>query len=231
MVGATSKVTPNAETSSQEQEEAVQNGGEKPPFLTALWRFMSMQWLGLGDNDRSSEMVSTIKDNFVNVGVVAALLFTMLALDTGSVGDELATMTNGTITTESCGKVYAFTSSLAMWSLFGAVLHSLYLYCQVSELTTPTQVHFWVTNMGTLLVNFHFVYLIIGFILYIIAQLWLALTVLGLTLFIISAAFLLAVVGLPLIFASTKSVQLMYAAKELGKKQKASASQETSVSA
>ena len=206
---SSNKVAP----SSQQQKKGGQNRGAKLNFLTALWRFMSMQWLGLGDNDVSSEMGSTIKDNFVNVGVVAALLFTMLALDTGSVGDELATMTNGTITTESCGKVYAFTSSLAMWSLFGAVLHSLYLYCQVSELTTPAEVYFWVNKMGIILVNFHFVYLIIGFILYIFAQLWLALTVLGLTLFIISAAFLLTVVALPLAFASTKSVQAMYEAK------------------
>ena len=182
-------------------------------FMKAMWLFITMQWLGLGDKVTTQETGTTIKDNFVNVGVVAALLFTMIALDSGSVGEELTTLSNGTLTVEACGMAFAFLNSLALWCLFGAVIHSLYLYCQVSELYTAAEVHYWSRNMGIFLINFHFLYLIFGFLLYIVAQAFLALTILGLTLWLISMAILIIFVAIPLMLASIWSVQAMYNAK------------------
>ena len=179
----------------------------------ALWLFVSNQWLKLGDFVHTAENGSMIKDNFVNVGVVAALLFTMIALDATAVGGEIDEFSSGIVTPEITGKVYVFINSLAMWFLFGAVLHSMYLYCQLSELQTSTEVGYWSESMGFIMLNFHLFYLVVGFVLYIFAQAWLVLTYLGLIAGFVSIGIAIFFMASPLVYASTKSVQAMYNAR------------------
>ena len=170
-------------------------------------------WLKLGDFVHTAENGSMIKDNFVNVGVVAALLFTMIALDATAVGGEIDEFSSGIVTLEITGQVYVFINSLAMWCLFGSVLHSLYLYIQVSELKTKAEVAYWSESMGFILLNFHFLFLVLGFLFYIFAQVWLVLSHLGLIAGFISIGLLGLFVAVPLVFASTKSVQSMFNAR------------------
>jgi hypothetical protein len=189
----------------------------------ALWLFVSNQWLKLGDFVHTAENGSMIKDNFVNVGVVAALLFTMIALDATAVGGEIDEFSSGIVTLEITGQVYVFINSLAMWCLFGSVLHSLYLYIQVSELKTKAEVAYWSESMGFILLNFHFLFLVLGFLFYIFAQVWIVLSIfaqvwivlshLGLIAGFISIGLLGLFVAVPLVFASTKSVQSMFNAR------------------
>ena len=182
-------------------------------FWQAHWLFLTFEWLKLGDKVHTTESGTTIKDNFVNVGVVAALLFTMITLDATAVGGEIDEFSSGIVTPEITGQVYVFINSLAMWCLFGSVLHSLYLYIQVSELKTKAEVAYWSQSMGFIMLNFHFFYLVVGFLLYILAQAWLVLTYLGLIAGFVSIGIAIFFMAIPLVYASTKSVQAMYNAR------------------
>ena len=182
-------------------------------FWQAHWLFLTFEWLKLGDKVHTTESGTTIKDNFVNVGVVAALLFTMITIDSTAVGPEIAQFSSDIVTEEISGKVYVFINSLAMWFLFGAVLHSMYLYCQLSELQTSTEVGYWSESMGFIMLNFHLFYLVVGFVLYILAQAWLVLTYLGLIAGFVSIGIAIFFMAIPLVYASTKSVQAMYNAR------------------
>ena len=182
-------------------------------FWQAHRLFLTFEWLKLGDKAHTTESGTTIKDNFVNVGVVAALLFTMITLDATAVGPEIAQFSSDIVTEETSGKVYVFINSLAMWFLFGAVLHSMYLYCQLSELQTSTEVGYWSESMGFIMLNFHLFYLVVGFVLYILAQAWLVLTYLGLVAGFVSIGIAIFFMAIPLVYASTKSVQAMYNAR------------------
>jgi len=61
--------------------------------------------------------------------------------------------------------------------------------------------------------NFHFLFLVLGFLFYIFAQVWLVLSHLGLIAGFISIGLLGLFVAVPLVFASTKSVQSMFNAR------------------
>ena len=192
---------------------------KKVSMRQALWYLITTQWLGVGDKIRTTGSATSIKDNFVNVGVVAALLFTMVAIDTSVVGDELVDFTYnvswayGGITVDTCGQIYATLGSIALWSLFGAVLHSLYLYCQCSELNTSLETYYWAKTMGPFWINFHFIYLVIGFLSFIFSQVWLAATLLKTGWLIGTICYLVLGVAVPMILASTISVRALYNAK------------------
>lgn len=188
--------------------------GFKPlSFFEATVNFMSMQWLAAGDKFATSDLQQDLKDNCINVGVVAALIFTMVGFGQEGAGSELVELTNGTVTQEASDGTLSCLSSIALWCLFGAVLHSLYMYCQIAQLKGPTEVEIWSHVMGSFLTNAHFLYLIVGFVFYIFSQVWFALTVMPLGAFATSLAVLIFAVAIPLVLFSIRGVQAIYKAK------------------
>jgi len=191
----------------------VEAGFKRLTTFQAVTTFMSMTWLGAGGKVLTADLQANLKDNCINVGVVAALIFTMVSMDPGSVGDSLVDLSNNTITKEACDATFACLSSVSQWFLFGAVLHSLYMYCQLSELNGVRETKVWSRYMGDLLTNAHFLYLIVGFVFYIISEIFLALTIMPLAAFAASLGTLLLAVALPLLAFSVRGVQGIYEAK------------------
>ena len=185
-------------------------------FRQAVYTYLSWQWLGLGDKVRTDEASAVLKDNCINVGLVAALLFAVITQSwqtSSNVGDKLTILTNGRITMELTEQVFLCLSSISMWCLFGSVMHSLYMYCQIAELNGPTEVAHWADGMGPLLLNIHFMYLMYGLITFIASQCWLALTVMRIEVALVSLGFLALFVAPPLAYASVRSVHGLYLAK------------------
>ena len=56
-------------------------------------------------------------DQQLNIGVVAALLFTMVELTPEDVGEQLVTLTGGRISFETCSHIFTFSAACAMGCL------------------------------------------------------------------------------------------------------------------
>ena len=179
--------------------------------LTAFgtWKAMlTNSWMGLGDKVPTDNLGDSLKENFVNVGVVGALLLTLVFISTEGVGDK--TEAHG-MTQDTASQIYAFLSSLALWCLFICVLHALITHCIMSELNCLDEVISWTKSMGQW-IHIHYLFFILGFLLYVASQLWLAFTVLSVPVFCATVAVLFLLFPLPL-FATFRGIRSLYQAK------------------
>jgi hypothetical protein len=67
----------------------------------------------------------------------------MVSMAPENVGEHLTTVTNGAVSKEVCEAIFSTVSSSAQWFLFGAVMHSLYMYCQICELNGTAEAAVW----------------------------------------------------------------------------------------
>ena len=109
------------------------------------------EWMGLADQVPTPELKQHLADHFVNVGVVSALLFTMVSLAYDEVGEKLTEWTDGAVSLEACQYTYSVLSSFAfVCFLVPGILHAFVLYALVSECTNFDEVTFWVKSQGRL---------------------------------------------------------------------------------
>ena len=189
--------------------DLMQNGTlERPTIFQTFVIMITNSWMGLGDMVPTEELTSSLKDNFVNVGVVAALLLTLVSISTDDVGSELEQYH---VSNEVAGQVFAVLSAASLLLLFVCVMHCLLTFCAVSELICVEEVVSWSRSLGKM-IHMHYFFFIGGFLTYIVSQIWLALTVLKLPVAIVLLSIFLVVVSLPL-YATTRSVQALYTAK------------------
>ena len=220
-LGRTVRVAPitgdEAQTTMAKIASANRELGLKPLTLSGtMWVLITNSWMGLGDRVPTEETQSSLKDNFVNVGVVGALLLTLVSLSSDDVGESL---TEYGVSIETAQNIFVLLSSLSLWSLFICVLHCLITYCAISELNCVDELVVWLKVVGGK-IHMHYYFFIAGFILYIVSQLWLAFTVMPLAYFITSLLSILLAFPLPL-FATIRSTQALYKAKiELGERYK-----------
>ena len=189
-------------------------GLKRPSILGTFKIMITNEWMGLGDKVPTEDFASNLKENFINVGVTAALLLTLVFVSTEDVGDEL--VQHG-ISTETAAQVFVALSSVSLLLLFVCVMHCLITFCAVSELNCVDEVITWSRLVGKL-VHLHYFFFIGGFISYIMSQMWLMATVLKIgVLAAVLVGFLLSVL-IPL-YATTCSTQALYMAKiELAQK-------------
>lgn len=162
----------------------------------------------LGNKVPTDELQSSIKDNLINVGVVAALLFTLVSINPGELGDELSEYG---CSLEVAGQVYLLLSSFALWSLFICVMHSL-ITCQiVSSLNCTEEVVQWESKMGTM-AQIHYLYLVTGFITYIFSQIWVAMSWMKPP-YLIASLVVFALLVMPVVLATFRGFQRLYGVK------------------
>lgn len=182
----------------------------KPISLIYAFKvFLLVEWMGIGSRVPTQDLASQLKDNYVNIGVVAALLLTLISLDTSLVGDEMDAYG---VNHHIAAQVFAFLVSLALWLLFIAVLHCLFCYCYVSELNCIEEVMVWNKSTQGITHILHFCFFASGFFLYIVAQIWLAATVLPPIQFFVSLGVLLLTFPIAL-YGTLRNIQGLYKAK------------------
>ena len=155
----------------------------------------------------TEDFANSLKDNFVNVGVVAALLLTLISVTDEGPGNKLEPY----VAAETAGQIFAALSTVALLALFTCVLHCLITYFAISELNCLEEVVTWSQIIGAKL-HLHYACFCIGFIVYIVSQLWLAITILDLAIVVPIISVFLVFVTVP-IWATTRSVQALYIAK------------------
>lgn len=190
-----------------------QNGQIAHISFWGAWKVMlNNSWMGLSSTVPNPDVKDALGDNFVNVGVVAALLFTMVSIDADVVGEELVAMSNGTISLELCADVYSFMASVAWWLLFMCVMFCLTMYCIISELSCQAEVIYWQKVMGPL-AHVHFILLVVGMLTFGCSHIWLLLTKLAWPYFLSSLLIGPLVMGLILLYANNLAIKALYGAK------------------
>ena len=145
-------------------------------YMSAFKCFLTQEFMLLADQVPTAEHKSALADNVLNTGVVAALIFTMLTIAPGDVSDELV---DRGVSLETSQRVFTFFSYCAMVTLIICVMYSLSLYNMIGECNNHDETVFWSQAMGSRL-NLPYYYLLLGLMLFLISQFWLALTILPL---------------------------------------------------
>ena len=144
-------------------------------YCLAAKVFLTQEWMLLSDQVPTTELKSTLADSIANTAVVNALLFTMVSVTPGNVGDELEELSNGKITVETSNRVYTFLSWCSFFCLLCGVLLSLTFYQMVGECNNHDEVVFWSHSMGMQL-NVPYFLLLVGMLFYLLSQFWLTLS-------------------------------------------------------
>ena len=138
----------------------------------------------LADQHPTEHLKDNITNNYVNVGVVASLMLSMVSVAPESIGHYLVDATNGGVTFETCENVYTILHALALACLFFSVVTSLQFYVLLSECSSLSQVVVWMTAMRKYL-NVHYNLMLIGMCFHLAGITWLVLTILPVGLFVL----------------------------------------------
>jgi len=190
------KVAPvSADADTPEHTEDAKPERTKPAVRlsmpAAVCQLLTAKYMSLADDELSDRSLQeNVSNNYVNVGVVAALLLSMVGITAGDVGESLVDSTNGAVSLETCQHVYTILQCLAFVLLINAVLISVQFYVMCSECTVKGEMRVWITTMGKY-VNTHYTFMLFGMYAYVAGMVWLALTLLPLEVFIVLAVCLL----------------------------------------
>jgi len=177
-----------------------------PSLPAAVMQLVTAQYMMQGAISQEK-----VANNYVNVGVVAALALSMVGIAPGDVGESLVESSNGSVTLETCQHVYTILMSCALVLLILAVLISLQFYVMSSECTVEGEMAAWTTAMGKY-VNVHYSFMIFGIWTYMSGMVWLALTLLPLVAFTAMAVVIVLVLVLAL-YMQALGVQSLYKAR------------------
>lgn len=102
-------------------------------------------WMGLGRKVPTEDLQASLQDNLINVGVVGALLLTLVTVTTSPVGDQLEEYG---LSTDTAGQIYGVLSTLSLYCQFMCVLHCLITYVGISQLNCLEEVITWTKMIG-----------------------------------------------------------------------------------
>ena len=74
-----------------------------PSLPAAVMQLMTGQYMMFADKELSAgSLQEKVGNNYVNIGVIAALALSMVGIAPGDVGDSLVESSNGSVTLETC---------------------------------------------------------------------------------------------------------------------------------
>jgi len=174
---------------------------------------LKSEWLRLAEETPTSDFKEKGQDYLMNVGVMAALLFTMVTISSPGLGGELET--NYGVTKPAAEHVYTVFACLAQVFLMLTTMHSFTMYMVMSQCTDATEAFRWRQKMGHKL-TVPYAFLIIGLAFYVVSQVWVAFTLLVPAVFFPYLAFFVLVI-VATIFLLFAAVQALYHTKyEIG---------------
>jgi hypothetical protein len=154
-------------------------------------------------------MQDNLSNNYVNVGVMSALLLGMVDVTSDGVGDKIVEA--GGMSQDACDYVMVCLNTLAFLLFFLATLQSLINYIIASECTSFEETEQWVQGMGNRL-NSHFKLFFGGLVFYLAGRIWILFSIASLAV-AIAMLVVCVLIYLGVIYDQTKSVRALYQAK------------------
>lgn len=148
-------------------------------FLELCKVLLTNEWMRIGSlvgTDPNTDSKGRESDILLNVGVVTALVFTMISISAGDVGDQLEI--NYNISTETSQNVYTLLSALALIVFVIGVMISLTYYLIIGQCNNNDEVLIFCSGVKLILSMPYFL-LILGLAFYVMSQVWLAATILS----------------------------------------------------
>ena len=205
-----SKVGPSNTEASGEKEANAANVKVCPiGFMKSLKILAAGDYMMLSEKVPTQGMQSKVCDNYVNVGVVAALLLSMVSISSDGIGDKLEESMG--VPTKSSEYVLACLNTLSFLFFFLSVLVSLVFYIIAAECSHDEVVH-WVEHMGTNL-NSHFKLFFLGLVTFLMSQIWILLSLVPPTIWIPMLCACLAIYFVA-VYAQSHAVRCLYNAKD-----------------
>ncbi|KAL1496390.1 hypothetical protein AB1Y20_016345 [Prymnesium parvum] len=157
---------------------AVAKANAASPLIKELGLFdlikvlVANEWMTIGNTFGSTEDAqSRATDVLLNVGVVTALIFTMTSIAPEDVGEELEL--NYSIDARTAQNIYTFLASGALVVMMVGVMMSMNYYVVVSQCNNNDEALHLIHDIKRMLSLPYFL-LILGLILYVMSQMWLA---------------------------------------------------------
>ena len=139
----------------QSQNNAANPEVQPIGFFEALLVLARGDYMLLSEKQKTDKdkMQENVTNNYVNVGVMSALLLGMVDVTSDGVGDKIVEA--GGMSQDVCDYVMVCLNTLAFLFFFLATLQSLVNYIIANECTSFEEIEQWVQGMGSRL-NSHF---------------------------------------------------------------------------
>jgi hypothetical protein len=153
----------------QSQNNAANPEVQPIGFFEALLVLARGDYMLLSEKQKKETMQDNLTNNYVNVGVMSALLLGMVDITSDGVGDKIVEA--GGMPQDVCDYVMVCLNTLAFLLFFLATLQSLINYIIASECTSFEETEQWVEGMGNRL-NSHFKLFYGGLVFYLAGRIW-----------------------------------------------------------
>lgn len=193
----------------QSQNNAANPEVQPIGFFEALLVLARGDYMLLSEKQKTEDMQDNLTNNYVNVGVMSALLLGMVDVTSDGVGDKIVEA--GGMSQDACDYVMVCLNTLAFLLFFLATLQSLINYIIASECTSFEETEQWVQGMGNRL-NSHFKLFFGGLVFYLAGRIWILFSIASLAV-AIAMLVVCVLIYLGVIYDQTRSVRALYQAK------------------
>jgi hypothetical protein len=200
----------NPDSNDAQSQNNVANPEVQPiGFFEALLVLARGDYMLLSEKQKKETMQDNLTNNYVNVGVMSALLLGMVDITSDGVGDKIVEA--GGMSQDACDYVMVCLNTLAFLLFFLATLQSLINYIIASECTSFEETEQWVEGMGNRL-NSHFKLFYGGLVFYLAGRVWILFSIASLAV-AIAMLVVCVLIYLGVVYEQTRSVRALYQAK------------------
>lgn len=202
-------VSMNPDSNNAQSQNNAANPEVQPiGFFEALLVLARGDYMLLSEKQKTTGEKENLTNNYVNVGVMSALLLSQVNVNSDGVGDKIVEA--GGMSQDACDSVMVCLNTLAFLLFFLATLQSLVYYIVANE-CTDDEAEFWVQGMGSRL-NSHFKLFFFGLVLFLAGRIWILFSIVSLAVAIPSLV-VCVLIYLGVIYEQTKCVRALYQAK------------------
>ncbi|KAL1499478.1 hypothetical protein AB1Y20_011681 [Prymnesium parvum] len=165
------------------------------------------EWMTLGVHVPTRELKGTLNEQMTTIGVVSALIFTLVSISVDDFGD----LDWAGVDTETGHRVFVLVSLLAQAVLLISTMHSMTVFMFVSQLNNTDEVVIWRRQMGKWF-DVPYWSMLLGLTLFVASQIWLGASKLDMTYFFTYLSLFLLMIGL-IIGQQMLGIHALYQAK------------------